>query len=965
MSLCSLWNGRWRSRARALLPLRILGAMLSLLAAQTAFAQQFTFRHYIQQDGLSNLSVSSLLQDRAGYIWVGTENGLFRHDSTEFIRFGDAEGLKDTSIHSTVEDSSGRLWVGTSHDLYVRDGTRFIAVRPDGNELTVDSGARIAAPAPDRLLVIDKESLVELWLSADKSIWHSRHFFSAEQIQSVPALSHLSSLYVDSHGRIWLGCGDQICSVESGRVNVWNAGSGVPKDVWHAWLRDKDNRLWVRGLEHVLVLAPGASAFANRDARHGRLTAGILNVPLMLDQQGRVVTRSDMGLMRWRQDHWEEFNADNGITTPEISAMLTSRDGNVWLGMSGHGLWRWLGYGTFESWTVGRGLSSNPVWEVLRGADHAIIIGTRSGCLRIDEISHAAIPCGFEGLPPGEIQVIAKRGDHSLWFGTATGQLLRIAAGQRRAVAISTIPMMRKLLVDSTDRLWICSSKGIHLVPAGSNRVEPVALPDGLGEITDAAQDDSGTLWFATQGGLLRRTNEQWSLLNLDDPAHTGFGSVTPARNGWLWAGGASHGLIHVHVRGSQVDHAEWITDPGMANAAIYFTQQDSRGWLWAGTDNGFAVFDGTTWRRFNQADGLIWNDTDENAVFADDDGSMWIGTSGGLTHILHPELLIQSGPLDLRITSATLGTAQLGPGAARRLKWSHGPALDVHLADLDFGDPSQTMLRARLRGLSDDWFQTHDFNMHYPGLAPGSYTFEAMAVDSDHQRVSAVVTLGFEILPPWWQSAWFRVLTGMLVAAILVGAWRWSMLHLDARRRALERELQEREALLERATRDALTRLWNRQAIMEILQREIDTARRCGTPLAVALIDIDHFKHINDTMGHLAGDEVLRVLGSQLSGRLRARDALGRYGGEELLLIVPEASPQRPFLPMERLQRLITEIPFSYNGTPIRVTASFGVAWLSVTTDNVQDLIRRADQALYDAKYAGRDRVAYAATGS
>jgi len=151
----------------------------------------------------------------------------------------------------------------------------------------------------------------------------------------------------------------------------------------------------------------------------------------------------------------------------------------------------------------------------------------------------------------------------------------------------------------------------------------------------------------------------------------------------------------------------------------------------------------------------------------------------------------------------------------------------------------------------------------------------------------------------------------------------------------------------------------------MEILHREIDTARRCGTPLAVALIDIDHFKRVNDTMGHLAGDEVLRMLGTQLSGRLRARDALGRYGGEELLLVVPESSPQRPFLPMERLQRVIAEIPFSYNGTTIRITASFGVAWLQPGIDSAENLIHRADRALYAAKYAGRDRVEYAATGT
>jgi hypothetical protein len=210
---------------------------------------------------------------------------------------------------------------------------------------------------------------------------------------------------------------------------------------------------------------------------------------------------------------------------------------------------------------------------------------------------------------------------------------------------------------------------------------------------------------------------------------------------------------MHLHVRGSQADHAEWIANPSIASAAVYFT--------------------------------------DENAVFLDRDGSMWIGTSGGLTHVLKPEKLIETKPLDLRIGLATLGATELDSDRRQSLKWSRGPALDRHLKDLDFGESSKAFLNVRLRGLSDDRFQTRYFNMHYPGLAPGSYTFEAIAVDTDHQRTSPLVHLTFEIMPPWWQTTWFRVVVVTLACGILAGAWRWSVLRLHARRRVLERELK------------------------------------------------------------------------------------------------------------------------------------------------------------------------------
>jgi diguanylate cyclase (GGDEF)-like protein len=937
-------------------------ALLLLCLSHGAFAQQFTFRQYVQQDGLSNLSVTSLLQDREGYLWIGTENGLFRHDSTDFESFSEAQGLEDTNVHSVIEDTSGRLWVGTAHDLYVRVGGQFRPIRPGGHSLTVESGSRLAAPAPDRLLVIDKGQLLELSTSQAGETWRGRRYITDEQLRAVPALGHLNSLFVDHHGRIWLGCGEGICSIWNGLVETWTAPTGVPPDTWHTFVLDGAGQVWARGLAHVVVLKAGATVFESRDSPHGKLTAGILSVPMIVDSQGRVLTRSDFGLLRWHQDHWEELNAENGITTPEITALLSSRDGAVWLGMSGHGLWQWLGYDTFESWSVRRDQSTNPVWVVLRGPDRAITMGSRSGCLQIDGATHQAAPCRLDGLPAGEVQVMAKRADNSLWLGLPTGQLFTVAGGAHRAQLVANIPQTRKLFVDSTDRLWICSNHGISTISPGSTRVESTSPPPGLGEITDATEDANGTIWFATQGGLLRWFHQTWSILKVVDPTGAGFAAVSAGRGGWLWAGGGSHGLLHLHVHGSVADQSQWIDDPRIAAAAVYFTQTDSRGWLWAGTDDGFAVFDGSSWRKFGQPDGLIWNDTDQNAVFADADGSIWIGTSGGLTHVVRPERLIQTAPLSLRISQATLGTARLDPDSARRLKWSKSPALDVHLQDLDFGDPKATLLRVRLRGLSEDWFETHDFHLHYPGLTPGRYVFEAMAVDTDHQRVSPLVHLDYQILPPWWQTVWFRLLVAAALCGLLAAAWMWSVARLEARRRVLERELKEREALLERATRDALTRLWNRQAILEILAREIDTARLSGAPLAVALIDIDHFKRINDTMGHLTGDAVLRGLGAKLSVSLRSRDALGRYGGEELLLVLPQAAPQSPFPLVERLRQIIAEIPFSHEASEFRVTASFGVAWLTAASDSAEDLIGRADEALYAAKDSGRNRVEYAA---
>ena len=948
---------RFLSRLRVLIP-------LIPLVPYVACAQESAFRQYGQQDGLTNLSVTSIFQDHLGYIWVGTENGLFRHDGTGFEPFSSTDGLEDTWVRAMIEDPAGRLWVGTGRDLYVLEGRRFQPVRPDGQSLTVTGLECMIAPAASRLLVIDKGELFELRTLSGGGTWHKRKYFSATQVRLLPQLSHLTSLHLDVRGQLWLGCGTEICRVRGDQVDSWGVRAGIPKDKWVFWLFDNAGRLWTRGHRHLLVLNPEVITLAAREALPAKRLSGCMDQSLIINREGTVITSTNTGLVRRRGNHWEEFMAQNRLAAAGIEALFTSRDNTLWLGTSGHGLWQLLGYGTFESWSLGVGPSGNSVWAVLRDAEQTLTLGTQSGCLQLDASSRKARACAFTGLPRGEIQTMTKGRDNTLWLSMGTGDLLRVTAGQQRATLVSNIPEINKLFVDQSGRLWICTDFGIFAVSPGSVRVDRIVLPNQIGQVSDVVQDAAGVLWFATQGGLVKRSAERWVLLP-SAPEAGGFIAVTPDDHGGLWAAGVSHGLMHLHVSDTRIDRAEWVADHNVANASVIFTQMDSRGWLWLGTDRGVVLFDGHTWRKFDHQDGLIWNDVNQNAVFADTDGSMWIGTAAGLTHVLRPEKLVETVPVDLRLGSATLGKTLLGPDTQQSVQWKRDLALDVHLQQLDFASPGKTLVKVRLRGLSDSWFETHDFNIHYPQLAPEQYTFEAIAIDHDHQRSSGLISVSFEVLPPWWETVWFKVALASLLGAIIAGIWKLRAYKLEARRQDLEQRFKEREMLLDRATRDALTRLWNRHAILEILTDQMNSAKRDGTSLAVALIDIDHFKRINDTMGHLVGDKVLHILGAQLPGKVRTCDSLGRYGGEELLLILPTATPSQPILLIERLRRAIAEIPFSYNGSSFHVTASLGVAWLTSPLDTTEDIIARADGALYAAKSAGRDRVEYAATGT
>ncbi|MCX8086755.1 MAG: diguanylate cyclase [Rhodocyclaceae bacterium] len=177
----------------------------------------------------------------------------------------------------------------------------------------------------------------------------------------------------------------------------------------------------------------------------------------------------------------------------------------------------------------------------------------------------------------------------------------------------------------------------------------------------------------------------------------------------------------------------------------------------------------------------------------------------------------------------------------------------------------------------------------------------------------------------------------------------------LDAAHAALKREKEAAEAL---ARTDVLTGLANRRAFDEAAQREIRRALRYGTPLALVIADIDYFKSINDRFGHHVGDEVLKDVAATLSASVRGVDLVGRWGGEEFVILMPEAGLEAAREAAERMRLVVAGHPLQCEGARCGITASFGVAALDPERPTLDDLLGRADAALYRAKANGRNRV-------
>jgi diguanylate cyclase (GGDEF)-like protein len=860
-----------------------------------------------------------------------------------------------------------RLWVTLDRGLYVGQASGFEPVRTADGPVVTDHGLPIAFLAKDRVLITTKAHVLELRREyPDGGIWRAKPFFSREQVQAEPQLDKVASLFTQTDGTLWLGCGKQLCTLSGARLRTWGPADGVPEGAYGAFLVDRGGLLWVRSGDHLLVRAPGSTAFTVNDPPHARLESRRVEPMLTLDTRGRLLTRTAPGVARWDGKRWQEFSTDNGLADSVIGKAQVDLEGSLWLSPLGLGIWRWRGYDNVESWTRAQGFISQKVWNIVRDQDGRLLVGTERGCQMLDEVAARVTGCPFADLPNVEDIALAIDARGGRWYGLENSELWTIPPQQTRAHQVR-FPEGNKVAVsvihfDRAGAGWVvCYSDGLYRLDAATEQLKKIDLPRPEARIYDITQDRDGTLWLAATGGFFRFAADRWSFVSVNnaDGSPAVYSSLIAMPDGSIWASNFGKGLLR--ASGPNLEHREWIKPEVLADASVYSLRTDLRGRLWANTDQGVVIFDGQNWLRFDVEDGLAGNDTEALSFLADSDGSVWIGTAGGMTHIRDPERMLHpQGPLDLRIASARLGDHELDIDHQSSVPWRADAALDVRFSSHNYSRSPQTEFRYRLLGLSSSWFGSRSPQLHLPALDGGQYELQIMAVDAPHARKSALVTMSFVVQPPWWRTLGFRVCVAMLVLALAVLAWRYQLGKLRARRLALEKEFREREALLERATRDALTSLWNRPSILEFLGREMTHAQRTGTPLALALIDVDHFKRINDTYGHHGGDEVLREVAQRLTKAIRHNDWLGRYGGEEFMVVLPGLSHTGASAPIERLRECVAERAFAVRGFSVPLTVSIGMAWCESATDTTHEMISRADAALYAAKGSGRNRIVY-----
>jgi diguanylate cyclase (GGDEF)-like protein len=313
---------------------------------------------------------------------------------------------------------------------------------------------------------------------------------------------------------------------------------------------------------------------------------------------------------------------------------------------------------------------------------------------------------------------------------------------------------------------------------------------------------------------------------------------------------------------------------------------------------------------------------------------------------------------------------------------------LEFHFTAPSFANPQKLKFQYQLVGYDPDWVDAVGPRAaHYTNIPPGTYRFRVRVGDLDHWNGDGVA-FSFVLKPHFYRTYWFYVLCGLAALVLAAAVLRVRLMRLKVRQQELrflvdqrteelqseiiirkrtEEELEEardeairaRDELHFQANHDALTGLWNRRAILDLLDREIERSRRSLDSIGLLMIDVDHFKRINDTLGHLAGDVVLREVAEHIGHAVRSYDSLARYGGEEFLIVLPGCDESETLESAERIRLAIAEASFSAAASHIAVTISIGATVLKSSTVSAMDVLSIADAALYQAKSKGRNQTA------
>lgn len=970
------------------LTLLLAWPVLAVTPLHDYFRESWTTR-----DGLPHNTINNIQQSGDGYLWLATWEGAARYDGREFTVFGrDAlTGLPDAGVRTFFRENDGTLLVAGSRGGVSRVGTGRWQSLPPLGQLIND-------------LVRDQQG--QLWFAIEGG-GVARQLPDGQYqrfgIEAGFPVRVAYQLQQDRQGMLWVATQQGLYRVEPAAAEIRFEQVALLPD-------HPDVNVFALALDlegHLLVGAEqGLFRF---DGQQFSLVdpglAGVAVTALFVDAEDHIwIGTLNQGLQRYSELGLEQLAVQDGLPNNRVLSIFQDSEQSVWVGTNA-GLYR-LRETPFTNLTQQQGLADNYVRTILEHSDGSVWIGSAGG---LDRWSAGQIS-KIELSDTVSVLSLAEGTDGEVWVGTYGDGVYQLRNGQvvahyHRGNGLASNEVRAIAVV--ADQVFIGSAAGLHLLHQQQIRLLTVA--DGLpGNFVSALyyqpadNTQAGQLWIGTGSGAAVLAQGKLRPLSLvsQEQAEYVFDFHHEKDNPYIWMA-TDRGLIRYDFTRNILRLVG--RSAGVPVEKIFALLAHHNGDFWLSSNRGIvrisqndadAVADGTLPRlsgadMFGEADGMLsaqCNGGSAPAAAVRRDGTLWFATSMGVASVdparlaqfslKPPPVVMQQINADGREVS--LQRPELPAGTFR---------VRFEFAGLSYVMPSRILYRTQLQGLEPDWVERGTVNhAEYTNLPPGDYRLLVSAAYPESDWNSDVARIEFRVLPLFWQKGWVQLCAGVLVLFALLGFVRWRLYRLSqselklklqvaskttellAQAQSLRQAVAEKTQLAEQlqqqaaafaaqAREDGLTGLANRRAFDEQLAFEFSRAQRLGHPLCLVMLDIDHFKTINDRWSHQAGDLVLQRLATLLREEVREIDRIARWGGEEFAILLPETALKQAVEISERLRQAIAALDFSADVPGLQVTASFGV----VQQDKVgsyDKLLSRADQLLYQAKAQGRNCV-------
>ncbi|WP_449359394.1 diguanylate cyclase [Alishewanella longhuensis] len=907
------------------------------------------------------VAVYGVTQDQQDYLWLAAEfDGLLRFDGQQYLRFAPPGPKRNLSYSQVVTDQKNQLWVGTW-----------------GNGVW-------------RL-----DELRKNW----------------QHVSALPENARIQSLLLSASQVLWIGTTDGLYQLSPGsmQAELWQPLAG--QRIWY--LAEQDNgTIWVATSNGLYQLASSTAT-----------DSGWLPQKRFLNKEIRTVAVQGQQLLVGLQSHLYLLDLTQPeqlvqLTFGNSNTMLAESQ-NSWLIGSIDGMFRLTS--TDEGLKRELLLSAIDVRRLFRDRLGQIWLASRNnGFLPHPPAPLGAIePDISEFLSPKKPHRLGPHSVTSSHWQALDKTLLQLKDGKWRELSFQAQPSVAYVrdVVEFGPHTLAATDQGLFRLHNDSYFV-PVTLNIQLNRfnierLTLAAD---GALWLGLwQEGVIRIAAEaatqdisSWQAVQLQPELPTQDGIIdiqTDAqqrlwllsRQGKLYRGESDKITLH------------WQPDNALANGHFQCMLPDDD-WLWLCSDRGLIRLSqdlsvATVW---SQAEGL----PDQRVIgITRTERLIWVLTRNGVLsfkpdgsqlHLLKPRPGLDLSGVQLRGISALADdkiqlSTSTGIWHLSKTDMSAVPhAMQLHLTSMrlnqqlfSVADSSQVMLPKRLTELQlqfklltlqphlrEQYFFRWQGQQEWTNLGPDAMLTLSQLSPGEHQ-LEVMARAGGQIVKrqpllllvpvPFWQRPLGITLLSLLGIMLLWVFYHLRTRHLEQRAKALDLIVAQRTAELELANQqlqvqsntDSLTGLLNRRALYAVAAALQAQRSRTAMALTLVLIDIDHFKKINDLYGHDVGDAVLKAFSTYLKQRLRKQDMLARWGGEEFLLLMPQTDVQPASKLMAELRLGIKQLQIAELDMPL--TATFGISAVSLHHDALDMAVKAADLALYQGKAQGRDQIVLA----